>query len=128
MVKFKLDENIGNRGFALFQNEGHDVATVVSQNLCGTADPNLIKVCHKEKRCLVTLDIEFGNPLSFHPKNYSGIVVLRLSHKPSHQDLLDTIHTLLKGVKEHKDLQKKLWVVQKGKIREYQHEEETKEK
>ena len=127
-MKFKLDKNIGNRGFALFQEANHDVATVVSQDLCGTADPNLIKICHKEKRCLVTLDVEFGNPLLFHPKNYSGIVVLRLPHKPSHKDLLDTIRTLLKGVKEHDHLQKKLWIVQKGRIREYQHEDEAKEK
>jgi len=39
----------------------------------------LIAVAQREKRCLVTFDLEFGNPLLFDPTEHSGIVVIRLS-------------------------------------------------
>jgi hypothetical protein len=34
-MKLKLDENIGQRGKTLFIEAGHDVATVLEQNLSG---------------------------------------------------------------------------------------------
>jgi len=77
-MKFKLDENIGQRGKQLFIDAGFDVSTVVEQKLTGAPDSELIMVCQQEKRCLVTLDLDFSNPLNYQPSPYSGIAVLRL--------------------------------------------------
>jgi hypothetical protein len=77
-VRLKLDENIGARGVELFLRAGHDVATVTEQGLSSSRDENLLRVCVSEKRCLVTLDLGFSNPLVFKPSEYEGIVVLRL--------------------------------------------------
>ena len=93
-MKFKFDENIGRRGQQILRDAGYDVSTVVEQNLSGTPDCDLIEICHQEARCLVTLDLDFSNPLVFKPSRYSGIVVLRLPKRSSFSDLLGALQTL----------------------------------
>lgn len=121
-MKIKLDENIGQRGKNLLIESGHDVTTVVEQNLESAPDTKVIQVCQNEQRCLVTLDLDFSNPLQFNPVNYSGIAVLRLPNSLNSQDLLDGIKTLINALKQE-EITGKLWIIQKGRIRIYQPED-----
>ena len=118
-MKLKLDENLGLRIAELLRLAGHDVTTVPSQNLYSSSDKNLLETCRVERRCLVTLDLEFGNPLLFKPSAYEGIAVLRLPSKPTPDDLLRAIRTLAGGLAK-KEIRGKLWIIQRGRIREYQ--------
>lgn len=59
-MKLKLDGNIGQRGKALLIEAGHDVCTILEQNLQSSPDPVVIEVCRSEQRCLVTLDLDFN--------------------------------------------------------------------
>ncbi len=77
-MRLKLDENLGRRGRELFERAGHDVATVAAQRLTSAADREVIEACRREGRCLVTLDLDFANPLRFKPSDYPGISVTRL--------------------------------------------------
>ncbi|MDD3581702.1 MAG: DUF5615 family PIN-like protein [Desulfobacca sp.] len=120
-MKLKLDENLGRRGVELFLQTGHDVATVSEQGLCGTTDNLLIDICRAERRCLVTLDLDFSNPLIFNPSDYAGIAVLRLPPTPSMKDILDTVRTLISGLAQEA-IEGKLWIIKRGRIRIYQPE------
>lgn len=118
-MKFKLDENIRQRGINQLKQAGHDVSTVLEQGLTSATDPTVIAVCQSEQRCLVTLDLDFSNPLQFNPSEYSDIAVLRLPPRANPQDLNDAIQTLIGGL-EREEITGNLWIIQRGRIRIYQ--------
>jgi len=72
----------------------------------------------------VTLDLDFGNPLVFKPDEYSGIAVLRLPPRPGPKDLDNAVKTLIAGL-ARENIEKKLWIVQPGRIREYQNAQDA---
>lgn len=122
-MRFKLDENLGRTAAEVLQCEGHDVHTVREQSLSGATDQDVIRACQAEHRCLVTLDLDFGNPLVFDPANYAGIAVLRLPARPSHQDITEACQTLAAGLRDG-DITGRLWIVQRTRIRVHQREDE----
>lgn len=125
-MNLKLDENLGHTAAELFAQAGHGVETVRGQRLSGASDEKVIAACQSEKRCLVTLDRDFSNPLLFNPSEYAGIAVLRLPAKPSHNDLLLACRTLITALARETVIGK-LWTVQRGRIREYRPDPAEKE-
>ncbi len=76
-------------------------------------DSLIIEACRREGRALVTLDLNFANPLDFRPSKYSGIAVLRLPNKATAYDLSLTIETFAKAL-EKNEIIGKLWIVENG--------------
>ncbi len=118
-MKFKLDENFGTRTQQLFLAAEHDVSTVGSQELCGCPDRQLFEICGREGRCLVTLDIDFGDVTRFPPDRSAGVVVLRLPRNPTLPLLESLIDALLRSL-EDRPLVGRLWMVEPGRIRVHQ--------
>lgn len=121
-MQLKLDENLGPTAAQLFREAGHDATTAAEQGLCGIGDSDLIRLCQTERKCLVTLDMDFANPVVFQPADYSGITVLRLPHTPDMGSLLDAVQTLI-GALQTENPTGKLWIVERGRIRQYQPED-----
>ena len=93
-MKLKLDENLGVLGKAIFRAEKHDVSTVLEQNLQAGPDQQIADVCRRESRVLITLDLDFANPLRFPPQDTAGIAVLRIPGKASHKMIIELVQTL----------------------------------
>ncbi len=118
-MKFKLDENLGSRAQELFRAGGHDVLTVRDQRLQGCPDRRLFEVCVVEQRCLVTFDLDFSDVIRFPPEQSNGIVVIRIPHNPSLPLLEQLVLQFLKALPTM-PLEKKLWIVEWGRIRVHQ--------
>jgi predicted nuclease of predicted toxin-antitoxin system len=61
-VRLKLDENLGRSIAAFFRAAGHDTSTVLEQRLGSADDQTVFAVCARERRVLITLDLDFANP------------------------------------------------------------------
>lgn len=125
-MRFKIDENLGVWAAQLLLDAGHDACTVPDQNLQGHPDTTIIQVCRDEYRCLITLDVEFANPLLFPPAQYRGIVLLRVHPRAERQSLVAAVHTLADAVRQEQSaatpdpIDGKLWIVEPGRVRVYQ--------
>lgn len=117
-MNLKLDENIDIRVVSLLRSAGHDVATVQGQGLSSASDVDVIEVCRREGRCLVTLDRGFGNRMRFNPPDYAGIVVIRLPSRSTFANWREAIETLIQGL-DVAEVEGKLWILQRGSIQEY---------
>ena len=79
--------------------------------MTSATDIELIDACRRETRCLVTLDLDFANPLRFPPADYSGIAVLRPHGRANAGDLVDLVVTLAEGL-SRAIIAGKLWIVE----------------
>ena len=118
-MKLKLDENLGVRGKHVLDAAGHDACTVAAQKLTAADDRHLIEICRLEGRALVTLDVDFANPLVFPPADYAGIAVIRLPKRPTAADLQAGHETLARALNVE-SLAGRLWIVERGRVRIHQ--------
>lgn len=114
-MKFKIDENLPIELATLLQNEGYDASTIYSENLKGAKDPTVIAVCQHEQRVLITLDLDFADIKTYPPKDYAGIIVLRV-YKQDKPYLISFFQKLIPAIGQH-PLEGHLWIVEEGKIR-----------
>ena len=111
-------------GADLLRQAGHDAASAHEQGLCSSSDRALAETCRREGRCLVRLDLDFANPLLFPPRDLPGIAVLRLPTRPSADDLVQAMNVLARGL-AGSAISGRPWIVDRGRIREYQPEDEA---
>ena len=121
-MRFKLDENLPADLLPLFSEGGHDVATVRDEGLGGAGDADLFDRARSEDRTLVTLDLDFANPLRFPVAGTAGIVVLRVQ-RPGLSLLRSALEQALPRIKDG-TVAGKLWIVEATRIREHSPESE----
>lgn len=81
----------------------------------------LASVCIAEQRALVTLDLDFANPVRLPPGVHAGIAVLRLPKRPVPDDLHALVISLIEALRT-RSLPGRLWIVEPARIREYEQE------
>lgn len=114
-MNFKIDENLPVEAAELLKQAGQDAIIVFGQNLVGTLDANLAKVCQKEKRVLVTLDADFADIRTYRPEKFSGIIVMRLNRQDKNHVLEVFRRSMLLFNRE--PVEKRFWIVEEDRIR-----------
>ena len=113
-MKFKIDENLSKQAAEILREKGYDTYTVNDEKLSGIEDDKLIEICRKEKRCLITADLDFADIISYPPDKYLGIVVIR-HPKMIKRFQLRLINNFIEFLPKQK-LKGKLWIVEADKI------------
>lgn len=114
-ARFKLDENLPRDAEALLRNGGHDVRTVLDEQLGGNPDPRVFEASQAEDRILVTFDLDFSDIRVYPPASHAGIWVLR----PHTQSIENTL-ALLKSalvVLEAESTRGRLWIIEPERVR-----------
>jgi predicted nuclease of predicted toxin-antitoxin system len=117
MTPLKLDENLGANLLSRAREAGYDAESVRSENLNGAEDSVLFARCVEEQRTLITLDLDFSNPLRFPPPGTSGTIVLR-PHRPSHIEIEKLFETALEKLGGER-VRARIWIVEPGRLRIY---------
>jgi predicted nuclease of predicted toxin-antitoxin system len=89
---------------------------VPDEGLGGTDDDALFARCRREGRCLVTLDLDFGNVLRFPPEKTAGLAVLRPAGRPSLAALERLIGQLVETL-SREPVAGRLWIIEPGRVR-----------
>ncbi|MGH9186484.1 MAG: DUF5615 family PIN-like protein [Acidimicrobiales bacterium] len=118
-MRLNLDENLGRRWVDKIRDAGHEADTVHAEALTDAADVAVIEATVAAGRALVTLDLDFANPLRLPPEQAAGIAVLRVRHRPGRTDLDLVVERLIGGL-EHAELAGRLWVIEPDRIRKYE--------
>lgn len=114
-MKFKIDENLPVEIANLLQQAGYDAVTVYDQKLTGKTDPEIANICNKENRAIVTLDLDFSDIRAYPPKDFAGLIVLRLKRQDK-LHVLEVFQCILEVLAEEQ-LVKRLWIVEENRIR-----------
>jgi predicted nuclease of predicted toxin-antitoxin system len=122
-VKVKLDENLGSLGAQFLRTQSIDVLTVADQGLLTAPDDKILGVCVLEGRCLVTLDLDFANPLQYRPGDYAGIVVVRIPGRLRLPELERALALVVEASKVS-DVRGRLWIAEVDRLREHLGESE----
>lgn len=113
--RFKLDENIPREADALLHGAGHDVHSVLSEGIVGCSDEELLEVCRREQRILVTLDLDFSDIRLYPPEMHPGIWILR----PPSQSISTICALLARALRMLgiESAERRLWIVENERIR-----------
>ena len=114
-ARFKLDENLPRDSEALLRKAGHDVHTVLDEQLGGKLDPRVFDASQAEDRILVSFDLDFSDIRVYPPASHKGIWVLR-PHTQSIDNTLALLRAALR-VLETESTQGRLWIIEPERVR-----------
>jgi len=95
-MRFLIDENISPETEWLLKSWKHDVSSIAGKNIRGVDDLEVIRIAKREKRVILTQDLDFGRLYYFMMKAEVGIIVVRQKRAQT----VETVHQALKRVFE----------------------------
>jgi len=102
-LRFLLDANISPETAIFLRSLGFDTKSLIEKGLGGLEDAAVAAMAQKEKRILITFDLDFGELYYFSSYKYFRVIVLRLDD----QRVASVNSVLKKFLEGHLDVFKK---------------------
>ena len=77
-LRLLLDANISPETAIVLRSFGFDVKSLIEEGFGGIEDVAVAKIAQREKRILITFDLDFGEMYYFASRKTFGVIVLRL--------------------------------------------------
>jgi predicted nuclease of predicted toxin-antitoxin system len=78
VMRIKVDECLPFECADVLRLQGHNVETVRDEGLQGSPDHEVWGAAQREKRFLVTTDLDFSDVRQYKPGEHAGVLLLRL--------------------------------------------------
>ena len=117
MTLVKLDENLGASALLRVRAAGHDAESVRTEDLNGAPDVTVFDRCVSEGRALITLDLDFADPIRFPPAGTAGTIILR-ARRPSAAEIDVLLDEAMERLRSD-SVQGCIWIVEPGRVRIY---------
>jgi predicted nuclease of predicted toxin-antitoxin system len=114
-MQFKIDENLPAEAIDILREAGYDAVSVLDQGLGGKPDHEIAKICQVENRIIITLDLDFADIRAYPPRDYAGLIVLRLRQHDKAR-VSNVLERLVK-VMNNEPIANRLWIVEENRVR-----------
>lgn len=117
MIKLLLDANLSpqTREY-LTETFLFDVIDIITENKSGLSDEEIVLLAKKERRIIVTFDLDFGEIYHFKEKGKMGVIVLRLEDQTV-ESVNKTLHKFFMSYAKNVNMNKSLVVLKENKMR-----------
>ena len=112
-----LDANISPETAIFLRSFGWDVKSLIEEGLGGLEDSAVARIAAKEKRTLITFDLDFGEIYYFSAKKSFSAIVLRLEDQRVEAVNASLERFLAKYVKILRERTKRLVILTETEIR-----------
>jgi len=92
-MRIKVDENLPSQIAQKLKSFGHDAHTAQDEGIGGCVDSVIWEAAQRERRFLITQDLDFSDARRFAPGTHHGILLIRLQF-PSMFSLIERIEEL----------------------------------
>ena len=110
-----MDENLPEEVVDELPADAHDATSVRQQGMSGADDGIISERIIQEERCLIPLDLGFGDMRKYPPSHFPGIIVIRTKDQDKNT-ILGLVRSLITKL-TIEDVVGKLWVVESDRIR-----------
>lgn len=119
MIKFLLDANLSPETSVFLRSLNFGVKSILEEGLGQISDEAVIKLAKKEKRIIVTHDLDFGEIYHFKEEGKIGILVLRLKSQTVESTNKVLGKFLQSELVKKKKLEKSLIILSESSYRAY---------
>lgn len=114
-MKFLLDMPISPKTEEFLKKLGYDAIRVDRINMQKATDEEIFQYAIKEKRTIITADLDFGQLLYYFKSTKPSVIIFRLSY-PSVEKMNQLLSSILPKIKE--EIEKgSIIIVEEGRIR-----------